>query len=107
MATKIIGQGTATPTTVSSTPEVSTPNAAQLRLVLENIAGQTATLCDLIRLVQAGAESADIAIDAALIAAVSIGEKADAAIGSCVIGDARFWHYGPNFAGAGKEVPHG
>lgn len=106
MATKIIGQGPATPNTASNAFGVSTLTAAQLELVLENIAGQAATLCDLIRLVQSGAEGADVATDAALIAAVSIGQKADAAVGSSIIGDAHEWHYGPNFTNAGKAVQH-
>jgi hypothetical protein len=77
-------------------------NAAQLALVLESLAGNASTLCELIRIVQKGSDDQYYALDAALIVAVSIGERADAAVGSSVIGDAHEWHYGPNFKEAGK-----
>lgn len=73
-------------------------NAEQLGLVLEVIAGEACTLCDLLVLSELGSSDARrTAFNAARIVAEGIGAKADTASGAEVRGDANMWHYGQSF----------
>jgi len=84
-------------------------NAVQLAQVLETVAGRTQTLRQILMILQTETNPVDqwenlVFINAAEIAAASIGAIADAAVGGTVIGDADHWNHGPNFARAGKAV---
>lgn len=78
--------------------EVPNLNSAQFRRVLEEIAGQSKTLCNLLMLAQTEKTwTASNCLDAGLILAQGIGAMADTATGAGVHGDADHWNYGPNF----------
>lgn len=78
---------------------------AQFETVLEVIAGRTATLHRLVMLSNDPCQDEfvrDVCGDAAEALATAIGAMADDAVGGQIIGNANRWHYGPNFADAGK-----
>lgn len=76
----------------------------QYQIILETIAGRAATLNNVLLLLQSNqdARQGSVLTDAAQHLAEDIGVIADGANGFVVHRSAEDWHYGPNFAHAGK-----
>lgn len=89
----------------------STLSPAQSRLVLQTIAGQAATLNQLLMRVQEYCSQLDpnaaVQLDAAQLIAQTIGGLADSASGEEIIGSPERWHFGEGFATIGMGVQHG
>ena len=103
MASKIIGQGSATP--IPQMQEGPAPlTLEQLHLVLQTIASRAAIARQVLwaAIDSRGAPLA-VAADAAAAIMTSIGAISDTASGSQIIGDADSWNFGPDFAQAGKS----
>ena len=77
---------------------------AQLRMVLEFVAGTACTLNCILMMAQTTEEEWECSrlVDAAQAITQQIGSVADEAVGCTVIGDSARWNFGPNFAKAGK-----
>lgn len=103
MATRIVAPGGANTLAESVTHDGLTRE--QLLIVLESVAGRAYTVNRLLMQLQASGRfsyEAEVMLDAAQQAACTLGAMADAASGANIIGSADEWHYGPNFAAAGK-----
>lgn len=77
---------------------------AQLKAVLEFVAGTAHTLNNILMMAQTCEEQWECSrlVDAAQALAQHIGSAADMATGNMVIGDFARWNYGPIFADLGK-----
>ena len=75
-------------------------SAAQLRAVLEFVAGTANTLNNILMTAQTSEEVWERAclVDAAQLIALQIGAAADEGAGGTVIGNSARWNYGPNFS---------
>ena len=103
MASKIIGQGLATPT-IQPQEGAAALTIEQLHTVLQTIASRANIARQvLLYAVDSRGELLAVAADAAAAIMTSIGAISDGASGSQVIGDADSWNFGPDFAQAGKS----
>jgi len=71
----------------------------QYRCVLEVIAMRMATIHRLLMMLQEGdvPVAARVLLDAAELAAETVGSMADSAVDGCILGSPDRWHYGPDF----------
>lgn len=100
-AASVAAERTASNSTAATTPGFT---HAQLKAVLEFVAGTAHTLNNILMMAQTCEEQWECSrlVDAAQALAQHIGSAADMATGNMVIGDFARWNYGPIFADLGK-----